>query len=144
MTGKQRLLKTLRFEEPDRPPHFEVMFQLEREAFGLEFPAWDDWGKVRTTGEKAALVSRCVRIYERIVDRYQWDALAVFFPWSDADGVRAAKAAFGDDILVGSIIGGGVWSIEGMTDWVQFAVDLAENPAAIHAEARAREARTLA
>ena len=26
MTGKQRMLKTLAFEEPDRPPHFEVMF----------------------------------------------------------------------------------------------------------------------
>jgi len=43
MTGKQRMLKTLRFEEPDRPPHFENMFELEREAFGLRFPERGRW-----------------------------------------------------------------------------------------------------
>ncbi len=32
MTGKERVLKTLRFEEPDQPPHFEIMFELEKEA----------------------------------------------------------------------------------------------------------------
>ena len=36
MTGRERFLKTLRFEEPDRPPHFEIWFQLTREAFGVE------------------------------------------------------------------------------------------------------------
>ncbi len=43
MTGKERMLKTLRFEEPDRPPHFEIMFELEKEAFGLQFPDRRRW-----------------------------------------------------------------------------------------------------
>ena len=139
MTGKQRMLKALRFEAPDRPPHFEVMFQLEREAFGMEFPAWDAWGRCTPAG-KDRLIGECMEIYQRIVERYQWDALAVFFPWSDPDGVRAAKRTFGDQILIGSIVGGTTWSIEGMTDWMQFSLDLVENPAAIHAEAERRAA----
>jgi hypothetical protein len=43
MTGKQRFLKTLRFEQPDRLPHFEAMFELEGEAFGLQFPDRHSW-----------------------------------------------------------------------------------------------------
>jgi uroporphyrinogen decarboxylase len=139
MTGKERMLKTLRFEQPDRPPHFEVMFELEYEAFGLRFPKWNDWHGC-TVAEKEKLIGRCMTIYEKIVERYGWDALAVFFPWSDPDGVRAAKATFGDDILIGSIVGGTIWSIEGMQDWEQFAVDLVDDPEAIHAEA---ERKTL-
>ncbi len=105
MTGKERMIKTLAFEEPDRPPHFEVMFELEYEAFGMRFPTSDSWNTC-TRAEKGRLVAHCMAIYEKIVERYGWDALAVFFPWSDPDGVRAAKATFGEDILIGSIVGG--------------------------------------
>ena len=31
MTGKERMLKTLRFEEPDRPPHYEYMLSVYHE-----------------------------------------------------------------------------------------------------------------
>ena len=143
MAGKQRMLKTLRFEQPDRPPHFEVMFELEQEAFGLQFPdrhAWDGCSRA----EKERMIGVCMTIYEKIVERYQWDALAVFWPWSDPDGVRAAKATFGDSILIGSIVGGTIWSIEGMTDWEQFAVDLAEHPELIHREAERKTQVALA
>lgn len=143
MTGRERMLKTLRFEEPDRPPHFEIMFQLEYEAFGLRFPRSDAWGTC-TPAEKERMIDQCMEIYARIVERYQWDALAVFFPWSDPDGVVAAKRLFGDRILIGSIVGGTTWSIEWMPDWNQFAVDLADHPDRIHEEARRRHAAALA
>ena len=139
MTGKQRMLKTLRFEQPDRPPHFEVMFELEQEAFGLRFPDRTVWGGA-TAGEKARLISQCMAIYEKIVARYGWDALAVYWPWSDPDGVRAAKATFGDDILIGSIVGDTIWSIENITDWTGFAVLLCDQPEEIHVQARAKTA----
>jgi uroporphyrinogen decarboxylase len=131
MTGRERMLKTLRFEQPDRPPHFEVMFELEKEAFGLEFPdrnLWDTCSPV----EKSKMISQCMNIYEKIVDRYQWDALAVFWPWSDPDGVVAARKTFGNDILLGSIVGRTIWSIERISDWTEFAVTLLEEPEEIH------------
>jgi uroporphyrinogen decarboxylase len=143
MTGKERMLKTLRFEEPDRPPHFEVMFELEYEAFGLRFPDRNLWATC-TPAEKARLVEQCMECYVRIVDRYQWDALLVFWPWSDPDGVIAAKKVFGERILIGSVVGGTTWSIEGMQDWMQFSLDLVEHPERIHAAAREKEARAIA
>lgn len=104
MTGRERMLKTLRFEEPDRPPHFEIMFELEKEAFGLEFPDRNAWYDCSRT-EKERMIGQCMEIYARIVERYEWDALAVFWPWCDSDGVIAAKQTFGDSILIGSIVG---------------------------------------
>jgi uroporphyrinogen decarboxylase len=52
--------------------------------------------------------------------------------------VRAAQRALGSDILVGSIVGGTVWSIEVIDDWMQFSVDLYERRDYIHQEARRR------
>ena len=138
MNGKQRMLATLRFEEPDRPPHFEIMFELEREAFGLAFPDRNTWPTC-SWQQKQRMIGQCMAIYEKIVERYQWDALAVFWPWSDPDGVRAAKRTFGDDILIGSIVGDTTWSIEHMSDWMQFSVDLVEQPDRLHAIARQKE-----
>lgn len=134
MTGKQRMLKTLGFEEPDRPPHFEVMFELEKEAFGLEFPDRNSWQGC-SPSEKDRKIGQCMEIYQKIVARYQWDALAVFWPWSDPDGVVAAKKTFGDEILIGSIVGDSVWSIDGIHDWDEFAITLMERPEEIHAAA---------
>ncbi len=143
MTGKERMIRALAFEETDRPPHFEIMFQLEQEAFGLQFPSKDAWEGC-TKAEKRRMVADCMTIYEKIVERYQWDALAVFFPWSDPDGVVAAKRTFGDDILIGSIVGDTVWSIEHMPDWNQFAVDLRERPEHLYAVAEEKTCRTFA
>jgi len=142
MTGKERMLKTLRFEEPDRPPHFEVMFELEKEAFGLEFPNRTLWGKC-SPGEKTRMISQCMKIYEKIVGRYSWDALAVFWPWSDPDGVIAAKKTFGNDILIGSIVGNTIWAIDNISDWTEFAVTLMEQPQEIHRVAAEKNAAAL-
>ena len=126
MTGKERVLKTLQFEEPDRPPHFESMFELEREAFGLRFPQRTQWARCSRT-EKERMIADCMEIYARIVETYQWDALAVYWPWGDPEGVAAAKRTFGERIAIGGMVGGGVWAIESVTDWKQFATDLLES-----------------
>jgi uroporphyrinogen decarboxylase len=142
MTGKERLLTTLRFRQPDRPPHFETMFELEREAFGLAFPPRTAWESC-TAAQKERMIASCVEIYERIVERYRWDGLAVYWPWSDPDGVAAAKRSFGERIMVGGIVGESTWSIDHIRDWERFSVDLAERPAALHEEARAMSARAI-
>jgi uroporphyrinogen decarboxylase len=134
MTGRERMLKTFRFEEPDRPPHFENMFELEREAFGLQFPDRTSWEDC-TAAEKERKIAACMEIYARIVERFAWDALLVYWPWSDPDGVAAAKRAFGDSLLIGGVVGGGVLAIEMVSDWVQFAADLYEHPSRLHEQA---------
>ncbi len=133
MTGKQRFLQALRFEQPDRPPHFESMFELEQEAFGLKFPDRNDWAT-----DRDRKIGTCIEIYQRIVEQYQWDALAVYWPWGDPAGVRAAQRAFGGKIAIGGMVGAGLWCIDCIDDWEQFATDLAERRDRIHAEAERR------
>jgi uroporphyrinogen decarboxylase len=142
MTGKQRFLQTMQFQQPDRPPHFESMFELEQEAFGRSFPDRHSWAGM-TPAEKDAAIGLCMSIYEQIVERFKWDALAVYWPWSDPDGIRAAKSTFGEDLAIGGIIGRTVWSIESIGDWIQFSTDLMENPQVIHEEAERRLQATL-
>ena len=137
MTGKERILKTLRFEEPDRPPHFEAMFELEHEAFGLKFPDRKLWHTC-TSEEKEKMIDGCMEIYSRIIETYKWDALAVYWPWSDPDGVAAAKKTFGESILIGSIISMTSLSIEIIEDWTEFAVNLMQMPEKIHEIAEER------
>ena len=129
MTGRERMLKTLRFEEPDRPPHFEIWFQLTREAFGVEHPKYD----ASVTGvDKERLLEQGMDVYERIIRRFGWDALLVLEPPQDADGVAAAKRRFGRDLLVGGIVWEGVWSIDIVKDWDRFSEDLFDHPAKVH------------
>jgi uroporphyrinogen decarboxylase len=131
------MLATLSLLEPDRPPHFEAMFELEKEAFGLQFPDRRSWG-TRTPAEKERAIETCMEIYARIIERYPWDALIVYWPWSDPDGIRAAVRHFGGQVLVGGMCGGGVWAIESISNWMDFAATLMERPEAIHAEAERR------
>ena len=143
MTGRERMLRTLRFEEPDRPPHFEVMYELEWEAFGLRFPDRKLWAGC-TPREKERMVGTCMEVYARIIERYDWDALLVFWPWSDPDGIVAARKAFAERILVGGVVGGTTWSIEHMKDWEAFALDLAEHPERVHQAAEEKTLRAMA
>lgn len=142
MSGKERMLKTLRFEEPDRPPHFEIMFELEKKAFGLQFPDRNAWADC-SPNEKGRMIGTCMAIYSRIVEKYQWDALAVYWPWGDPDGVKAAKKCFGNTILIGSLLSETVWSIDAIKDWDQFSLDLFEHPERIHEQARHMTSRAI-
>lgn len=133
VSGKTRFLTALRFEEPDRPPHFEAMFELEREAFGLAFPDRREW---RTDRDRK--IGVCMEIYQRIVERYAWDALAVYWPWGDPDGVKAARRAFGEQIAIGGMVGGSLWCIDTIQDWEGFSVLLFEDRKTLHEEAEKR------
>ena len=137
MTCKERFALTLRFVEPDRPPHFEAMFELEHEAFGLRFPDRREWATLTGAARERAIAT-CMEIYARIVETYAWDGLAVYWPWADPAGVAAAKRTLGDRIAIGGMVGGGLWAIDGMRDWEAFAVALHEDRASLHAEAERR------
>jgi len=143
MTGKQRFETALRFEEGDRPPHFESVYQLEQETFGLSLP-WGDYKNAKTRDERLSAIAKAMPIYEKIVERFKWDALAVWFPWGDPDAIVTAKKAFGDDIAVGGMVGGGLWAIEIIHDWVDFSTKLYEHRDQIHAEAEAMCVRACA
>lgn len=123
------MLKTLRFEEPDRSPHFEMVFELANGALGVEHPKYD--GTV-AGAEKERRLEQTMDIYQRVVQRYGWDALMVMNPPQDADGVAEAKRRFGKELLVGGIVWEGIWSIDIIKDWDKFSEDLFDRPETVH------------
>jgi uroporphyrinogen decarboxylase len=123
------MLKALRFEQPDRPPHFEMWFQLAREAFGMDHPKYD---AATTRAGKERLLEQGMDVYEHIAERFGWDALMVLEPPQDADAVAAAKRRFGRELLVGGIVWEGIWSIDIIKDWNRFSEDLFDRPETVH------------
>ena len=50
----------------------------------------------------------------------------------DPDGVRIAREQLGDRVMVGSIVGGGLWCIDTISDWDAFALDLFDRQAFVY------------
>jgi uroporphyrinogen decarboxylase len=145
MTGRERFLTTIAFREPDRPPHFEQMFELVEEAFGVSFPT-EEAIAAATGKARDKLLGECLRIFELIIERYHWDAISLWRPWGGEQTeqlVHMARHAWGDAIALGAFIGGSAIAQETITDWMQFAVDLTDHPERLHDEARLRSERTV-
>lgn len=146
MNSRERFVTAITFNEPDRPPHFEEIFELTEEAFGQRFPAGEAIAKA-TGAERERLLAECVEIYGLIVQRYQWDAVTIWHPWGGQDMLdclRLAKRELGRDIMVGGYIGGSIHAIDTVRDYVQFSVDLYENPQLIHDQAKQMSDNALA
>lgn len=134
MDSRTRILNTLNFDSVDRVAHFESMFELEKEAFGLSFPKQEDWANFSAVERERAL-DQTMEVYSHIIDHYQWDALAVYNPWEDVEAVALAVKNFGRQIFVGGMVGHSTHSIESVTDWEEFAYQIFDDRPALHAQA---------
>jgi hypothetical protein len=124
MTPRARLEMALRFDEPDRPPHFEQMFELVEMAFGEHFPSEAELAGA-TGVEQAALFQRCARLYAQTVEKFQWDGVLVWRPAMRKAALYAfipnLKKYLGPDIPVGSFIWDSAICIDTVKDYMQFA-----------------------
>ncbi len=123
MTGKERLQCLLDGGVPDVPPHWELVFQLEKEMLGMD-PA-----SVAEADRGAFQVD----VYHRLVDDLGWAAVSGGY---DADSVARVKKALGNKALVPAYEGGGVFWMPNGTDMMDFVVRLFERPSELHEEAR--------
>lgn len=137
MTEKERLITVMNHGIPDKVPHFELVFQIPEQAFGLSWPTEQE---VLAASEKEvdALYERFFHINELIIDRYHWSAIAVppDFYGRRPNMITDAKKRLGDKALIYDWNGNGVfWLMDG-DDMMEFAVRLYEDPADVHREAR--------
>ncbi|MFZ4398308.1 MAG: hypothetical protein ACOYOU_22055, partial [Kiritimatiellia bacterium] len=113
MNGRERFTKAISFQEPDRPPHFEEIFDLTQEAFGRRFPAYDAVAKA-TGQERDRVLHELVELYGLIVERFKWDAVCMWNPWGGKemqDCIRLAKKELGSEIMIGGYIGSSIHAI---------------------------------
>lgn len=123
-TNRSRLMTILRGEVPDVPPHFELVFQIEREAFGIELQ--DLRNASQAERERDAWLR--VEISERLVDQYGWAAVT--------GDLGALTKAVGDRAVVYAFNGGGTFWLMPGDAMMDFVVKLFERPEEIHEEAR--------
>lgn len=141
LTNKQRLQMLLQGQVPDIPPHFELVFQIEKEMFGM------DWQKVKN-GSYASSIARREAMQQfhsdlcaRLIDELGWAAVPALIYAEELDPVRAItrlKDAVGGRALVFSFNGDGVFWMPTGNEIMDFTIMLFERPDEMHAKARAK------
>lgn len=139
MTGKENLQLILKGLIPEHPPHFELVFQLEKEAFGMDREAV----RQKNSGSEQAL-SACLEAFDidlnlNLIDRFGWAAVPAtcYEPSVDRHkAIKNLKKAVCNKALVFSFNEKGVyWMPEGK-DLMDFVVTMFERPQELHANAR--------
>ena len=141
MTDKQRAWAAIHNQQPDKVPHFELVFQIPEQAFGMSWPTAEE-ARAASPAERAKLFDRFIEINERIIDRYHWGAIAVPTELTGFYGIprpiEEAKRRLGDKTLIYDWNGQGTfWLMDGQ-GMMDFSIRLFERPEDVHREARAK------
>ena len=145
ITRKERIAMALRFEEPDRPPHFEQLFELPMEAFGMKFPENSKFEGV-VGDEKKRLFEQTALIYAKTIETFDWDAVivsppVVWPPYEDPghNGYEFIpflkdylRSYFGEDIPVGAFLWFALLCIDTIKDYMEFSEMLFERRHEVH------------
>jgi uroporphyrinogen decarboxylase len=123
MTGKQRLEAILNGQIPDAPPHWELVFQIEKEMFGMD----------RDAVPKSDHPAFQLDVYHRLVDEYDWAAVGGGY---DIAEIERTKSALGNRALIPAYESDGVFWMPNGENMMAFVVKLFEQPGELHAEAR--------
>ena len=123
MTEKEKLECVLNGQIPDSPPHWELVFQLEKEMFGMDLDA-------APQPERDALQ---VEVYNRLIDDFGWAAVRGGY---DVEEIARIKKALGHKALVPAYEGVGVFWMPIGRNMTDFVVRLFERPEELHMEAR--------
>jgi len=140
MNHRQRLQTVLEGGIPDKVPHFELVFQLPEEAFGLSWPTREDMEKA-TASERDRLLNLYLEIWEKIIERYGWDAVAIdsnLYGWFDGETIPRARDRFGGEVMIYSFNGQGTFWMPTGSEMMDFAEMICHRPEETHAKARAK------
>ena len=132
MTGRERMQAVLAGKCPDKVPHFELDFQLAKEAFGENFPDLSGYWEA-PKAEQERLAEAHLDMWEKIIDRYHWAAVPVSLPF-----IPAARRRFADKAMVFTYNGEGTFWMPPGDKIMNFVVDLFENPEKLHEEAKVK------
>jgi len=139
LTNKERLEMLLRGQVPETPPHFEIVFQLEKEMFGM------DWEPVRQgVYDSAEQRQEAIeKFYDdmcfRLIDELDYAAVYALCYEKGVDechSISHLKKTVGDKAMVFTFNHRGVFWMPTGADMMDFVVTMFEKPEEIHAAAR--------
>ena len=127
MTGRERITAIFEGKIPDKVPHFELVFYLWKEAFGVDFPNEKDENGCLT--DRKIFIESFLDMWDRMLSAYDWAAIPVSYKVLGETGemITLAKEHFGDKAAVFDYNGRGTfWMLPG-DKMLDFAVRLYED-----------------
>lgn len=138
MNGRQRLTAVFNGQIPDKVPHMELVFQLEEEAFHMQWPTHQQVASA-SPQERERLMHYYLDIWEKIIDTYHWAGIPLptsFYGYFEGQVIALGRKRFGDRVMIYDWNGEGTfWMLPG-SEMMDFVVKLFERPQELHAEAR--------
>ena len=145
MTPRERLQAVLDGRIPDRVPHFELVFQLEKEATGKTWPSSEVLLKA-SAKEKEYWIQEYLDLWETIIDRYGWSAVPLPVHVSGLEQgqiIQAGRKRFGDKVLIFDFNGEGTFWMPSGSEIMAFTVMLFEEPEKAHELARKKRDQSI-
>lgn len=115
------------------PPHWELVFQIEKEYFGMDYDVVKNAAYSSEESRQKADLAYHVEKYGRLVDECGWAVAPGFYSVNE---VAATKKVLGDRALVPAYEGGGVFWMPTGQDMMDFTVQLYEDFDGLLAKAR--------
>ncbi len=148
MNGRERMQAVLDGRPTDRIPHFEMVFAIPEEAFGLSWPTTEEMNDALGTDRFPAVAERYFHIWDLVLDTYDWDCVPI--PHFTHDGeldcamIRLARERYKDRAMVCTYNGDGTfWMPLGGDAMMEFSIRLYEDREGLHREAEERLARSI-
>ncbi|MCL2884005.1 MAG: hypothetical protein FWF49_00790 [Oscillospiraceae bacterium] len=147
MTGHERMVKLLNREPTDIIPHFEMVFQIPEEAFGLSWPTVEEC-RAASPKEKEVLKERYFHIWDLILDTYHWDALPIPYllhgEFFEGELMREARDRYADRAMIYDYNGDGTfWMPLGGAAMWDFSMRMFDDREGLHTEAEQKLARSI-
>lgn len=135
MTSKQRLQSLLDGKIPDVPPHWELVFQIPLDMFGMDPDAVASAPYGSDAARDEALFHFHVEVAERLIEECSWAATPAPNSY-DAASVGRMKQALGEHALIPGFEGGGVFWMPSGQDMMPFSMRLFDDMPGLLEEAR--------
>ena len=134
-TNKERLQILLDGGIPDAPPHWELVFQIPKEMFGMDADAVEGAKYDTEVAREDAMLQFHTEVAWRLIEECGWAAVPAHNAYN-AEYIGRIKSALGAQALIPGFEGAGVfWLLPG-SQMMDFAVKLFERPEELHQEAR--------
>lgn len=133
MNEKERLIITLQHKEPEKVPHFEMMFQLTEEVFGKSFYTKNDYLFTSSESEKERMLHHNLELHSMICEKYNWCACGIYdmddFVEGNIKCIRLARNEyFKDKIMTVAFNGNGTYGIPGGENMMDFSCAFYDRP----------------
>jgi uroporphyrinogen decarboxylase len=135
ISNRDRLVRILEGGVPDYPPHFEIVFQLGKEFFGMDWQAVNEAPHASEAARAEALDDYHIELQLRLIEKFDYAAVQ---PPNSLAGISKTKNAVGERALVVPHDWDGVFWMPGGNEIMQFVERMYNHPEQMHEEARAK------